>query len=112
MTTRLRLHRGENEGSALGEPGNIKFPSAKIRSRLVAGRVDRDPVTGVQEETTPRLTLHTDDGERPIASGELIAQIERTLERIQTRLDRVKEEVDRPFKFPDRDDGEWPPRAA
>jgi hypothetical protein len=45
-----------------------------------------------------------------MTGDELIRQIERTLDRMQTRLKRVQRQVDEVFKFPEpRDEG---PRAA
>lgn len=58
-----------------------------------------------------------------VGTHQLIQQIEATLDRMQTRLDHFKQQVDQTFKFPtsqerlgrsgrDGNGNDWPPRAA
>lgn len=81
---RLTL-RPAPEAAADSEPRTLKFPGG-VRE-VITGNRDAD-VTG---------------------AADLAATVERTLERMQERLDALHHEVSRPFRLPISPDGPWDP---
>jgi hypothetical protein len=125
-TTRLRLHRDKPVVmAARGDdiPATFQFPAiprgrGKLgqaqRQVLVAGRIDRDESenTGADRRPQPpRLKLTAEDG--TVCTPALVADIERTLQAMQARLNRLKKQAEEPYKFPvSDDDDDHRPTAA
>ncbi len=134
MTTRLRLHRDEDgprDGAQgpggvdeMATPEVLRFPLSGVRERLVGAKVDSDPRREAPRPGQERQMWATVEGSESIpfakyapestATTELIHEIERTLERMQRRLDSFKDELDDTFHFPVRetDEGGGPDRPA
>ncbi|MCC6321866.1 MAG: hypothetical protein IT438_10585 [Phycisphaerales bacterium] len=112
-----------------GTPAGVAGPAGAWRrlerpERLVAAKVDRAPVerrfTGTDSPCALVPDPDLDDPEcagRIVNSRDLVRQIESTLERMQSRLDDFRSQVDAAFRFPiapetSDDDGSDRPRAA
>lgn len=105
----LRLHRPESEESV---PATLAFPTTELRERLVAGKVRRNPLDDAGPDTPH--AAHADaasedaappepirfPGDLTVSNDELVRQIERTLDRMQHRLDRFKRDLDDTLRFP------------
>ena len=143
MTTRLRLHRDQPEATPPSKFGGsepvYKFPAAAVaavanggrggsrvvrrasRERLVAARVREAPVEKCFEGSACGVLIgghNPDCAGRIVTSGQLVREIESTLDRMQSRLSDFREHVDRAFRFPDLSGGgggadgdELPPAA-
>lgn len=119
MTTRLRLTRDTQDGPE-EHARTIPAPGKEVRTRLVAGRVNVDPAVDApahgQDQERPPLRLQPVDGEEaedaPFTTPALIQQIEETLDRMQDRLNKAREQVEDVLKFPSPPEETWPPRAA
>lgn len=81
-----------------------------LRGRLVAGRVD---VPAIPREPGSELDERADilGHVGPARASDVISEIESTLERMQSKLNTVREQVDRVFLFPSQADDDRP-RAA
>lgn len=81
-------------------------------------RLTLRPAPEAATDTEPR-TLKFPGGVRDVITGrrpsdvtsaaDLAANVERTLERMQERLDALHHEVNRPFRLPISPDGSWDP---
>jgi hypothetical protein len=125
-TTKLRLHREKpvamvQRGDDI--PATFQFPAIPRgrgergqaqRQVLVAGRIEREESENGgadRRPQPPRLKLTADDG--TVRTPALVADIERTLEAMQARLNRLKKQAEEPYKFPaSRDDDDHRPTAA
>lgn len=123
----LRLHRDEADGPENIEAVTYKFPSVATlrgagesvargsRRRLVAAKVKESPVERCFDGSPCAVFNGGDDPDclgRIVSSRQLVAEIERTLDRMQDRLSNFRDEVDRAFQFPaPRGDDDLPPAA-
>ncbi len=108
--TNLKLHRDEEQATDAPKARKgpsaapradqdrvLAFPTGNIRRQaLVAGRVNRSAASG--HDFQPRDPNSTPSD--AVSSDELIAGIERTLDSMQRRLDRVRRDVEHTLKFP------------
>jgi hypothetical protein len=123
-TTKLKLHR---EPARTGEraeeiPATFRFPviprgrgerGQAQRETLVAGRVEPGEEEGKdpgRELRPPPLRFRGEDG--TTRTPALIEQIERTLEAMQARVDRLRKQAEEPYKFPSMRDDDHRPTAA
>ncbi|MFN7021220.1 MAG: hypothetical protein ACK4WH_07830 [Phycisphaerales bacterium] len=107
-------------GVATGGAGG-SARSGEPSARLVAAKVNRAPVerrfTG---SDSPCALVHDPDVDDPdcagriVSSRDLVRQIEQTLDRMQSRLNDFRTQVDAVFMFPTPPDNDEPdrPRAA
>lgn len=129
MPTNLKLHRDEAGARNHSEADSYPFPSDAVRSRLIAGTVEGNPLddAAATPEMEAALGAHSApdrdaDTREPFkfprhavtSTPDLIRQIEQTLGRMQGKLDDFKRDMDESFKFPVRDpsDDDWRPFAA
>lgn len=127
--THARLGSGEDGEihraavSAVAPPESFLFPLTTVRDRLIAGRVLGDPRKHApahgQERQTPSRGAFAFPAQGAQGTDELVSEIERTLARMQGRLDEFRTQLDDAFKFPGqtqggkgRDDGPCLPPAA
>lgn len=113
MATHLRLHRDEPVEQDLDAPVTYQFPSAMAAARrtLVAGRV-RVPAfpEGARPEVRPGVIARLNVPAGVRSTDDIIRDVEDTIERMQTRIDSLREDCDEAFKFPAPFDDR--PRAA
>ena len=132
MTTRLKLHRDPPDSTAFsGGPEPLyKFPvvgakgfgrsAATVvrrasRQRLVAAKVHEVPVEQCFEGSACAVLNGGNDPDcagRIVTSGQLVREIENTLDRMQGRLSDFRDHIDRAFRFPDLSGNEDLPPAA
>ncbi len=114
MTTKLKLHISPTDSGASENAEDrtvFKFPGAgggdrntrQHGPRLVSQENDAAAHAGIDPE---------DLAARPISSADLVRQIESTLDRMQSRLDRFKRQMNDTFKFPEPSDDDDRPFAA
>ena len=113
MRTHLRLHKEHSVERDADESGTLRFPEAIAAARrsLVAGVV-QIPAT---PEAPIRSALRTRSGVlariekgrvRPTATEDMMSQVERTLDEMQAKIDRLKDDAENAYKFPPpSDDG-------
>jgi hypothetical protein len=123
----LRLHRDEADASG-ADAQSYKFPGAALvtaravagerwasRKRLVAAKVRESPLERTFDGNACGVLNGGDDPDcigRIVTSNQLVREIEETLDRMQGRLSEFRDEMDRAFKFPHRDDDDNLPPAA
>lgn len=119
----LRLWREEAEGTENSGAGTYKFPVAGSTGgpsaggrgrRLVAARVAESPLEHSFEGSPCAVLNGGDDPDclgRIVSSRQLVKEIESTLDRMQSRLSRFRNEMDEAFRFPSPPDGGLPPAA-
>lgn len=128
---RLRLHREESDPSGGAEAVTYKFPATGVRGgrfaggagrpssgarrSLVAASVKSAPVEESFQGSACGVLNGGDDPDcigRIIHSGDLVREIERTLDRMQDRLSDFREQIDLAFRFPTPPpDDDLPPAA-
>ncbi len=115
-TTKLKLHRETPAAPDRGEdiPATFRFPAIPRgrgergqaqRQTLLAGRVepgDEPAGDDRQRQRPPALKFTAADG--TVRTPALIEQIERTLDAMQARVDRLRRQADEPYRFPPRHD--------
>ena len=118
MRTHLRLHKERPSSRDTESPSTYRFPEAMAEARrtLVAGVVNV-PATP-EAPLRPRLSARNpvlariDKGRaQPTGTDDLISQVERTLDQMQAKIDRLKQDADNAYKFP-APTGDDRPRAA
>ncbi len=123
-TTKLKLHRetpAAYEPTAEDIPATFRFPAIprgvggraqSQRLSLVAGRVEvaNTRAEAARDLRPPLLRFTGEDG--TVRTPELIRNIERTLEAMQSRVERLRRHADEPYKFPAVDDDNDRPTAA
>jgi hypothetical protein len=121
----LKLHRDESDLGGV-DVATYKFPTARSRTaaqddaadsrhRLVAAQVQKSPLQDTFDGSACGVLHGGDDPDcigRIVSSGQLVREIENTLDRMQHRLNDFREEMDRAFQFPlNRGDDDLPPAA-
>lgn len=113
---RLRLSHQESDGPDT-EAVTYKFPASRFRgaasagaasgapsrNRLIAATVRKTPVEESFEGSACGVINGGDDPDcigRIVNSGELVREIEQTLDRMQNRLSDFREQIDLAFRFP------------
>ncbi len=113
MRTHLRLHQELPAPRDMGGPPTYRFPAAMAAARrtLVAGvvKVPATPEPLARARAAPRsgVLAHIDRGvDCTTDSDRLLRDVEQTLDDMQTKLDGLREDAERAFKFPEPvDDG-------
>lgn len=125
---RLRLHR--EDGEPVGPDAvTYKFPAAGFRSArgaagkglpptrrsLIAASVNSAPIEESFQGSACGVLNGGDDPDcigRIVHSGDLVREIEQTLDRMQNRLSDFREQLDLAFRFPSPPpDDDLPPAA-
>ena len=117
MHTHLRLHKERPAEQGADGPPPYRFPEAMAAARrtLVAGvvNVPATPESPVRPKLPGgRAVLARIDKGRaaPIRTEDLMSQVERTLDDMQAKIDRLNEDADKAYRFPAPMDDR--PRAA